>query len=62
VQSGRIAINANELAALKRLGERTYFEFSLGKGYRLAPCSRYFLLLKKTDPKKESIHHRRKGR
>jgi len=29
VQSGLIATNANELAALKRLGERNYFEFKL---------------------------------
>jgi len=32
VQSGLIATNANELAALKRLGERNYFEFDLIKG------------------------------
>jgi chromosome segregation ATPase len=52
VQSGRIATNANELAALKHLGERNYFEFSLGKAsdwHRVADIS---LLLKKTDPKK----------
>jgi small-conductance mechanosensitive channel len=31
VQSGLIATNAGELAALKRLGERNYFEFDLRK-------------------------------
>jgi len=31
VQSGLIATNANELAALRKLGERNYFEFKLGK-------------------------------
>ena len=31
VQSGLIATNAGELAALKRLGERNYFEFDLKK-------------------------------
>jgi hypothetical protein len=31
VQSGLIATNATELAALKRLGERNYFEFDLRK-------------------------------
>jgi F0F1-type ATP synthase membrane subunit b/b' len=31
VQSGLIATNATELAALKRLGERNYFEFDLKK-------------------------------
>ncbi len=31
VQSGLIATNGEELAALKRLGERNYYEFNLGK-------------------------------
>jgi hypothetical protein len=31
VQSGLIATNANELAALRKLGERNYFEFKIGK-------------------------------
>lgn len=31
VQSGLIATNANELAALRKLGERNYFEFKLAK-------------------------------
>jgi chromosome segregation ATPase len=31
VQSGLIATNGNELAALRRLGERNYFEFKIGK-------------------------------
>jgi hypothetical protein len=32
VQSGLIATNSTELAALKKLGERNYFEFNLSKG------------------------------
>ncbi len=31
VQSGLIATNGEELAALKRLGERNYYEFNMGK-------------------------------
>ena len=31
VQSGLIATNANELAALRKLGERNYFEFKIAK-------------------------------
>ena len=52
VQSGLIATNANELAALKRLGERNYFEFKLGKGKERQRVGDITLLLKKTDPKK----------
>jgi acetolactate synthase small subunit len=52
VQSGLIATNANELAALKRLGERNYFEFKLGKTKERQRVGDITLLLKKTDPKK----------
>jgi hypothetical protein len=57
VQSGLIATNANELAALKRLGERNYFEFKLGKtkDRQRVPGSDVSLLLKKTDPKKNKF-------
>lgn len=38
VQSGLIATNAQELAALRRLGERNYFEFKLGKEAEKKPA------------------------
>jgi hypothetical protein len=52
VQSGLIATNANELAALKRLGERNYVEFKIGKTKDRQRVGDISLLLKKTDPKK----------
>lgn len=54
VQSGLIATNGNELAALKRLGERNYFEFKLGKTKQPQRVGDITLLLKKTDPKRHS--------
>lgn len=42
VQSGLIATNADELAALKELGERNYYEFNLGRtrnAQRVGPVS-----------------------
>jgi hypothetical protein len=38
IQSGLIATNGQELAALKRLGERNYFEFKLGKEAEKKPA------------------------
>jgi septal ring factor EnvC (AmiA/AmiB activator) len=54
VQSGLIATNANELAALKRLGERNYFEFKLGKEAEKKPqrVGDITIQIKKLDPKK----------
>ncbi len=52
IQSGLIATNASELAALKRLGERNYFEFKLGKTKQPQRVGDITLQLKKTDPKK----------
>lgn len=52
VQSGLIATNANELSALKRLGERNYFEFKLGKTKQPQRVGDITLFLKKTDPKR----------
>jgi len=52
VQSGLIATNASELQALRRLGERNYFEFKLGKTKAPQRVGDITLLLKKTDPKK----------
>jgi chromosome segregation ATPase len=52
VQSGLIATNANELQALRRLGERNYIEFKLGKTKAPQRVGDITLQLKKTDPKK----------
>ena len=52
VASGLIATNSNELSALKRLGERNYFEFKIGRTKDRQRVGDVTLLLKKTDPKK----------
>lgn len=52
VQSGLIATNATELAALKALGERNYFEFTLGKAKQPQRIGDILVQLKKTDQKK----------
>jgi len=52
VQSGLIATNANELTALKRLGERNYFEFKIKKSKERQRVGDISLQLKKTDPKR----------
>jgi len=52
VQSGYIATNGKELAALKRLGERNYFEFNLAKAKTPQKVGDITLLLKRTDPKR----------
>jgi chromosome segregation ATPase len=52
VQSGLIATNAQELQALKRLGERNYFEFKLGKTKVPQRVGDITLKLKSVDTKK----------
>lgn len=52
VASGLIATNSNELSALKRLGERNYFEFKIGRTKDRQRVGDVTLLLKKTDTKK----------
>lgn len=52
VQSGYIATNGKEIAALKRLGERNIFEFNLAKSKAPQRVGDISVLLKKTDPKK----------
>ena len=52
VQSGYVATNGKELAALKRLGERNYFEFNLGKTKQPQRVGDITLLLKKADVKR----------
>jgi len=51
VQSGLIATNGKELAALKALGERNYVEFKLGKTKGPQKVGDIAVLLKKADPK-----------
>src|SRR5215469_12747007 len=52
VTSGYVATNAKELAALKRLGERNYFDINLGKTKQPQRVGDISLMLKKTDPKR----------
>ena len=52
VQSGLIATNANELAALRRLGERNYFEFKIQKSKDRVRIADISVKLKNADPKK----------
>ena len=54
VQSGLIAHTAAELEALKRKGDRNYYDFTLSKGAR-TPVSTISLQLKKVDPKKSKF-------
>ena len=52
VQGGLVATNSSEHAALKRLGERNYFEFNLGKTKQPQRVGDITLMLRKTDPKR----------
>lgn len=52
VMSGLVATNGKELAALKALGDRNYFEFDLKKTKAPQKIGDIAVLLKKTDPKK----------
>jgi chromosome segregation ATPase len=52
VQSGYVATNGKEIAALKRLGERNIFEFNLAKTKAPQRVGDISVLLKKTDPKR----------
>jgi F0F1-type ATP synthase membrane subunit b/b' len=52
VQSGYIATNGTEIAALKRLGERNIFEFNLGKAKAPQRVGDISIKLKNTDPKR----------
>ena len=52
VQSGLIATNANELAALKLRGERNYLDIKLGKSKQPQRFGDITLKLTKTDQKK----------
>jgi len=52
VMSGLIATNSKELAALRQLGERNYFEFNLGKTKEPQKVSDISLRLRKADTKR----------
>ncbi|HEY1753981.1 MAG TPA: hypothetical protein VGG72_01200 [Bryobacteraceae bacterium] len=52
VQSDRIATNGKELAALRQLGERNYFEFKLAKTKAAEKVGDVQIRLTSTDPKK----------
>lgn len=52
VMSGDVATNSKELAMLKELGERNYFEFDLTKTKQPQKVGDIRMLLKKTDPKR----------
>ena len=49
--TGTVATNSKELAALKELGERNYFEFNLSKTKGPQKIGDIRIVLKKTDPK-----------
>lgn len=53
--SGLIATNSKELGALKQLGDRHYFEFTLGKTKGPQKIGDVAVLLKKADPKKNKF-------
>ncbi|MGH9579844.1 MAG: hypothetical protein ACRD2R_02520, partial [Terriglobales bacterium] len=55
VQSGLIARNSDDLAELKRKGERNYYEFALLKGKPPTPLATISLQLKKADSKKSKF-------
>lgn len=55
VQSGLIATNARELAVLRELGERHYFEFTVAKTGRPYKVGNIALILRKTDPKRNKF-------
>lgn len=52
VMSGLIATNSTELDALKKLGEKNYFEFNLTKTKQPQKVGDVKMLVKKTDPKR----------
>jgi hypothetical protein len=55
LQSGLIAHTREDLEALRRKGERNYYEFTLLKGKGPVPVSTVSLALKKVDPKKSKF-------
>lgn len=56
VQSGLIATNAKELAALRELGERNYFEFTISRKNTPTKVGNITLALKKADVKRNKAN------
>jgi len=56
VQSGLIATNAKELAALRELGDRQYYEFTIRKGAGPAKVGNMTVELKKADTKRNKYN------
>lgn len=52
VMSGLVATNSREIAALRALGERDYYEFSLSKAQARRLLAGVNLIYKKADPKR----------
>lgn len=52
VMSGLIATNSKDLQALRDIGDRNYFEFTLSKGQLTKKVGDVTLTLKKADPKR----------
>jgi hypothetical protein len=52
VLSGLIATNGKQIQALRELGERDYYEFTLAKGATVHRVADVTLVVRKTDPKK----------
>ena len=56
VQSGLIATNSKELAALRDLGEKNYFEFTIRKGAAPIKVANMTIELKKVDAKRNKYN------
>ena len=56
VQSGLIATNAKELAALRELGERNYYEFTINRKNAPTKVGNITLALKKADVKRNKFN------
>ncbi|MCC6292818.1 MAG: hypothetical protein IT164_09240 [Bryobacterales bacterium] len=56
VQSGLIATNAKELAALRALGERNYYEFTISRKNTPVKVGNIVLSLKKSDVKRNKFN------
>ncbi len=55
VMSGLIATNSRELSALKELGQRDYFEFTLTKQQKQQRIGDIVMQVKKTDPRRNKF-------
>ena len=56
VQSGLIATNGKELAALRELGDRNYYEFTLSKQAPVTTLAGVNMKLRKTDAKRNKFN------